>query len=497
MTDDTKFPNETYKDTVLEPLFDHSKQIFAPYHHRVNLAHCVMLVEQGILSENQGSTILNALSEIDDELDLDNLIYTGEVEDYFFYVEGELIKRIGIELAGRLHTGRSRNDIDHTIFKMRLMDLSVSLLSDLNQLISTLIMTANQGKSTIVLAYTHGQPAQPTTWGHYLGALIEVLQRDHARISLGLETVDLCPMGAAAITTTGFDINRERMAQLLGFKGPLENSYGCISSCDYITGLYSALKVMFLNIGRFVQDMAVWSSFEVAHLYVPNEFVQISSIMPQKRNPVPIEHMRLMASLSSGHCDTIINSMHNTPFTDMNDSETEVQSAGHSAFKSGSRLLRLLNDFIGAVEINQDNVAKHIGQSCATITELADSLARMEQLSFKITHEIAADMAKAAIKAKISLEDFDYKTFKSLFKKHVKRDPNISAEQLKQIASPEHFIAVRARTGGPALIAFEDSLTKYTSLAIAQSEGNVAFIERVLAAKNILSSRINSIKAQN
>ena len=117
-------------------------------------------------------------------------------------------------------------------------------------------------------------------------------------------------MGAAAITTTGFNLNRERMADLLGFKAPLENSYGCISSVDYVTGLYSALKVMFLNMGRFIQDLAQRSAFEVGHIYVPNEFVQISSIMPQKRNPVPIEHMRLIASLSSGHCDTIINTMH-------------------------------------------------------------------------------------------------------------------------------------------------------------------------------------------
>lgn len=497
ITDNSTFPNETYKDTVLEPLFDKSKETFAPYHHRVNLAHCVMLVEQGILSEEQGKIILDALTQIDDTLDMDKLIYTGEVEDYFFYVEGELIKRIGFDLAGRLHTGRSRNDIDHTIFKMRLIDLSVGLLSDLNQLISTLIHTANEGKATIILAYTHGQPAQPSTWGHYLAAFIEILQRDHDRIALALETVDLCPMGAAAITTTGFDISRELMAELLGFSQPLENSYGCISSCDYITGLYSAMKVMFLNIGRFNQDMAQWSSFEVSHLYVPNEFVQISSIMPQKRNPVPIEHMRLMASLSAGHCDTIINVMHNTPFTDMNDSETEIQSAGHKAFHDGSRLLRLLSDFIGAVQINKDKVAEHIGQSCATITELADSLARMEKLSFKAAHEIAADIAKMAIAEKIALDDFNYSQFSIIFEKHQSRPPAINAKILKKIASVEHFIAVRDRTGGPALIAIENSLSKYTVRAIHQSEGNVSFIERILECKKTLTNRVATIRAHD
>ena len=491
--DNSTFPNETYKDTVLEPLFDASKTTFAEYHFRVNLAHCVMLVEQGILSEEQGKSILDALIEIEGGLDLNTLKYTGEVEDYFFYVEGELIKKLGGDLAGRLHTGRSRNDIDHTIFKMHLMDLSAVLLTELNQLIATLLQVAEGGKSTIILAYTHGQPAQPTTWGHYLGAFIEILQRDVDRITLGLSSAQLCSMGAAAITTTGFNLNRERMAELLGFDEPLENSYGCISSVDYVTGLYASMKVMFLNIGRFVQDLAQRSSFEMGHLYVPNEFVQISSIMPQKRNPVPIEHMRLMASLSSGHCDTIINTMHNTPFTDMNDSETEVQAAGHKAFESGTRLLRLLNEFMAAVQIDEEKVKKHIGESCATITEIADSIARIEKISFKSAHEIAAAMSKSAIAKKIALDEFDFAEFAQIYNSHVGSDTNIDAAKLTEIASPGHFIAVRNLTGGPAIPAFEQSLKKYTAVAINQSNQNVDFFEKLLAAREGLADAVKSV----
>lgn len=492
--DDTStFPNEVYKETVLAPLFDASKTTFADYHFRVNLAHCIMLTEQGILNEEQGKAILNALVEIEQALDLDTLTYTGEVEDYFFYVEGELVRKLGPDLAGRLHTGRSRNDIDHTIFKMHLLDVSAVLLTELNQLIATLLRIAEDGKSTIILAYTHGQPAQPTTWGHYLGAFIENLQRDVDRITLGLETADLCSMGAAAITTTGFDLSRERMADLLGFSAPLENSYGCISSVDYITGLYSALKVMFLGLGRFIQDLAQRTSFEAGHIYVPNEFVQISSIMPQKRNPVPIEHMRLLASLSIGHCDTIINTMHNTPFTDMNDSETEVQSAGHRAFDTGSRLLRLLNEFIGAIKIDEQKIAKHIGETCATITEVADSIARIEGISFKQSHEIAAAMARVVVAEKSSLEAFNHDDFTTVYKEHTGSETKIDAGTLAQIGSAGHFVAVRKITGGPAIPAFEASLKKYTATAIAQSNHNVAFFERLLGARERLGNRVQDI----
>lgn len=497
ITDNSTFPNETYKDTVLELLFEASKTGFADYHFRVNLAHAVMLAEQEILTGNQAKDILNALIEIEKNIDVPNLKYTGEVEDYFFYVEGELIKKLGGDLAGRLHTGRSRNDIDHTIFKMNLMDLSANLLTELNQLIATLLKVAEEKKSTIVLAYTHGQPAQPTTWGHYLGSFIEVLQRDVDRINNALRTVEMCSMGAAAITTTGFNLNRERMAELLGFACPLENSYGCISSIDYVTGLYSAMKVMFINIGRFIQDMAQWSSFEVGHLYVPNEFVQISSIMPQKRNPVPIEHMRLMASLSAGHCDTIINTMHNTPNTDMNDSETEVQSAGHEAFKSGSRLLRLLNDFSSSVQINEERVEKHINESCATITEIADSIARIEGLPFKLAHEIAAEMAKETIAKNSSLTVFDYDAFCNIYKECCGSETKIKRDTLKEIASPGHFIAVRKITGGPAMPAFEASLKKYTAAALYQSDENVKFFERLIKARETLVETVKQVTGED
>ena len=150
------------------------------------------------------------------------------------------------------------------------------------------------------------------------------------------------------------------------------------SACDYITSVYGNMKLMFIHISRFVQDMAQWTGFENGHLYVPNSLVQISSIMPQKRNPVPIEHMRLISSKSSGLCDVIVNAMHNTPFTDMNDSESEMQQVGYQAFDNGDRLLSLLENFISQVQVREDKVRKHLDESCATITELADTLVRQK-----------------------------------------------------------------------------------------------------------------------
>ena len=375
MTDASTFPDPVYRETVLAPLFEGVKRHYAAGMGAINRAHLVMLAETGILPREDAAQIARALDDIEAGTDIASLTYTGEHEDYFFLVEAELRRRLG-DLGGALHTARSRNDMDHTLFKMALRTRAAALMERMERLTARLIDKAEAEKATLIVAYTHGQPAQPTTFGHYLAAAIEVLQRDAARLDAALEGLEHCPMGAAAITTSGFPIDRGRVAELLGFEGPLLNSYGCIASVDYVTGLYSAIKLIFLHLGRVIQDLQFWSAFEVGQLYVPNSLVQISSIMPQKRNPVPIEHMRHLASVTVGRCDTIVNTMHNTPFTDMNDSEGEVQQAGYAAFDSGGRVLDLLAALLPACSIRADRVRANMDAACVTITELADTLVR-------------------------------------------------------------------------------------------------------------------------
>jgi len=290
--------------------------------------------------------------------------------------------------------------------------------------------------------------------------VIEVLERDTGRLQAAMDGLEHCPMGAAAITTSGFPIDRGRVADLLGFEGPLVNSYGCIASVDYVTGLYSAIKLIFVHLGRVIQDMQFWSAFEVGQLYVPNALVQISSIMPQKRNPVPIEHMRHLSSVTVGHCDTIVNTMHNTPFTDMNDSEGEVQQAGYAAFDSGGRVLRLLTAMLPACQINEDRVRATSDAACITITELADTLVRDEGLTFRQAHEIAAETAKTVIAQGEPLGE-GFHAFRGAFTKVAKRAARMQEAAFVEAVSPATFIARRDRTGGPAPAALEAALSSY------------------------------------
>ena len=455
-----KFPHPVYKDTVLAPLFEGVKTNHAADMDAINRAHLVMLFETDILNAQDAAKIATALTAIEAETDRDALTYTGEHEDWFFLVEAELRARLG-DQGGALHTARSRNDMDHTLFKMALRWRAEGMEAQLLTLASALIDTARREAQTPIVAYTHGQPAQPSTFGHYLAAMVEVVLRDAERLSAAIAPLDLCPMGAAAITTTGFPIDRARVATLLGFEEPLLNSYGCIASVDYITGLYSAMKLPFVHLGRVVQDMAFWSAFEVGQLSVPGSLVQISSIMPQKRNPVPIEHMRHLAAVTAGRCDVMVDTMRNTPFTDMNDSEGEVQQAGYAAFESGGRMLDLLTAFLPACTINVDRVRRNMDAACVTITELADTLVRDENLTFRQAHEVAAITARAVIAAGRPLGE-GYDAFRAGFTQITGRDTLLDPREFETTVSPEAFVARRDRPGGPAPAALAAALTTYT-----------------------------------
>ncbi|MEO1549103.1 MAG: argininosuccinate lyase [Pseudomonadota bacterium] len=495
MTDTSVFPDPVYRETVLAPLFEGVKSHYAVGMAAINRAHLVMLAETGIVSRGDAGALAQALASIETDIDIAGLTYTGEHEDYFFLVEAELRNRLG-DLGGALHTARSRNDMDHTLFKLALRTRTADLLEALHLLTAGLIEKARKDADTLIVAYTHGQPAQPTTFGHYLGAVIEGLLRDAERLDAAANGLEHCPMGAAAITTSGFPIDRHRVAALLGFEAPLLNSYGCIASVDYVTALYSAMKLVFVHLGRVIQDLQFWSAFEVGQIYVPNSLVQISSIMPQKRNPVPIEHLRHMASVTVGRCDMVVGTMHNTPFTDMNDSEGEVQQAGYAAFDSGSRVLRLLGTFLPACRINAERVARTTDAACITITELADTLVRDEGLSFRQSHEIAAQVARAVIADETPL-GAGFEAFTTAFSTATGRAPRLDKAAFKTAVAAETFVARRDRPGGPARAALLPALDGYAEHLAALKDAKSQRNHRHASAQSALDAAFTALMETN
>jgi argininosuccinate lyase len=440
-----KFAPE-YVTCVLNENFEDAKSLLLSPLMAINYAHLVMLAAQGIVSPKDAHAIRVALDGISQE-EIRAVIYDGTYEDLFFYVERLMVDACGDDVAGRLHTARSRNDIDMTMYRMRQRELVLTLQAATFALRRSLLDLADAHRETVLALHTHTQRAQPSTVAHYLLAVVEQLERDGVRLQAAFESTNRNPLGACAITGTGFPIDRSLTSALLGFSGPTCNTYGSIATVDYLLESTSAATVLLTGNGRFVQDMLLWSTGEFGYLRLGDGYVQGSSIMPQKRNPVALEHARAIGSKALGQAQAIVLTAHNTPFGDIVDTEDDLQPLVFAMFRDATRAVRLVASAMSSAQFDAPALEARAGGGWTTLTELADTLARDHGLPFKKAHAIAARFVGgrqkdpqrpfAALLADASTE--------------VLGAPLAYTEaQLTQILSPRHFVEIRRTFGGPA-----------------------------------------------
>ena len=435
-----------YTECVLNENFEDAKRLFLAPLMSIHYAHLVMLAKQAIISAADAHAIREAL----DAVPLDSVRATqfdGQCEDLYFYVESLIIANCGEERAGRLHIARSRNDIDMTMYRMRQREFLLDLLAAGFELRRTLLDLAARHRETVFAAHTHTQRAQPTSMAHYLLAVVEQLERDAARLMAAYDRTNRNPLGACAITGTGFPIDRQLTSDLLGFLGPTVNTYGSIATVDYLLESVSASAVMLTGHGRFVQDLLLWSTGEFGYLRLGDGFVQTSSIMPQKRNPVALEHARSIGSKALGQAIGILTSVHNTPFGDIVDTEDDLQPLVFSMFRDATRTLKLVAAAMATAEFDAAGLGARAGEGWTTLTELADTLVRDHGISFKAAHAIAARIVAGRTAQ-------PYEPVASLLaqcSEQVLGTPiEYSAAEMDAILSPRHFIDVRNTWGGPA-----------------------------------------------
>ena len=435
------FPAPVYAETVLRPNFEDAQRYFLDALIEIHYAHTRMLARQGILEAEEEKKLLAALDGLDRQ-EIARARYDGSCEDLFFFVEGLLERNCG-ELAGKMHTARSRNDIAITLYRMTARRELLKLAAAGAEARAAVLELAARTLETVMPAHTHTQPAQPTTLGHYLLAAAEFLARDAARTQAAFGRVNLCPMGACAITTTGFPIDRETTARLLGFDGLAENSYGAIAAIDYLTESAGAVAVAMVNLGKFTQDLLLWSTREFGFLRLSDAFVQSSSIMPQKRNPVALEHTRILASRALGEAQAVFTCAHNTPFGDINDSEDDLQPLVFTMFANAVRALRLAAGLLRHAQVDREKLARRAAADFVTVTELADTLVRREGISFREAHAMVAQAVKAA-----GADDRSAAVTRAL----LAGNPGlrITREEIERALDPENFIRVRRAAGGPA-----------------------------------------------
>ena len=486
------FPAQIYRDTVLAPVFADAKRFYLDSLLQIQYAHTLMLGRQGIMTRSEVVQCLGALNALN--LDkIRNAVYDGSFEDLYFYVERELAAVCGYENAGKMHTARSRNDIDLAMYRMVLRERLATMMGRVLDVRERLVEIAWEHRASLMPAYTHNQPAQPTTLGHYLMAIIECFERDFERLNEAMPRVNRCPMGACAITTTGFAIDRNYVALMLGFEGLQVNSYGAIAAVDYLAESCSVLATCMLNLGRLAQDLLQWCSVEFGYLRLSDGYVQISSIMPQKRNPVPLEHVRILASKALTQSQAVIGCLHNTPFTDMNDSEDDLQPMAYSAFDDAERSFRLMAGVLEEVEVCTDRMAACADANFLTVTELADTLVRSTGMSFRTAHEIVSkavkelhgnyDAAKmAALVSRILAEQYSHL-------------PLPAVDMLVRAMSAEHFVALRKIEGGPAPEALDPEIKRARLLVTTDRQKLHAHQARFENARAQLREESKSILA--
>ncbi len=441
-----QFPTQTYKDCVLSDVFEDAKRLFLEHLLDVDRAHALMLVEQGIITPGEGRAILGAIAATDPEA-VRAVAYDGSYEDLFCYLQEALAEACGPDVAGRLHTARSRNDIDVTIYRMRLREDVLAVTRAALGLRRALLDIAERHHETIIPAYTHTQPAQPTTLAHFMLAMAEVLGRNVARLRRAFDSINHSPLGSCAITTTGFPIDRARTAQLLGFDSPTVNSYAGIAAVDYFTEALGALSVLLVDVGRFAQEFLLMAMREFDAVRLSDGYVQTSSIMPQKRNPVALEHVRALASKALGQSQGVFLSVHNTPFGDINDVEDDLQPLIAAAFRDARRATELLAAALSTATFNVGLLRERAGKDFITVTELADTLVRREGLSFRAAHKVVASGVRAALGQGGELT---YELLQAAAREVLDRPLELSPKEVAEALDPEQFVRVRGVLGGPA-----------------------------------------------
>jgi argininosuccinate lyase len=471
-----------YIKHVLAKSYKHWAAAFLNEFKQQNRAHLVMLARQGIIDSETATALKKSMSELDSTLEIPEEFPAG-VEDLFFYYEKQLGNLLG-EKAGSLHTARSRNDMDTTVFRLYVRKLMISLIEQMLKLAGALIEKIKGSEDQLLVLYTHGQPAQASTLAHYLSSFMLEFLEGLEGLNASLRVVNQCPLGAAAITSTGFDIDRQLVSDLLGFEKPVPNSYQAIVTSHWLTYPSMWFKSILNDITRLMADMGHKASCEVGMLSFPDELVQVSSIMPQKRNPVIIEHIRIQSGMAAGDFQSLIDLFHNVPYQDVN----EVADAPVTNFTRGcetlSGLLELLQEMLLKVSVDEQRVDEIALSTGATTTELADELVRREGISFRTAHGVTS----AFVKSGYSLE-----ALRRRFLELVGRALKMADQELKTVLSPRHFVQIRSIPGGPSISGMEsvvDLMEENLKLITHSLNG---LNKKVIESEECLSREFNSL----
>lgn len=446
---DASFPHPVYAQHVLEPYFQDAKNLYYKPMLAANRAHVVMLCKQDIITKENARALLAAMDQVEEE-GSEKLHYTPGVEDLFFAIENRLIELSGAELGGNLQLARSRNDLGYALTRLALRPVILDVLQMQFEFRRALLDFASRHLETIMPGYTHGQPAQPTTMAHYIAGIANSLQRDSQRLIAAYRVNNTSPLGAAAFTGTGFPIDRTLVAELLGFDSVIESTYDAIAASDNLTDPVAALTGMGINLSRFLKDLLFWATKESGAIRIDDSFIQISSIMPQKRNPVVLEHLRARISRMMGQANTVILQCHSIPFGDTQDIEDELLPSLFGSLATAQEILALFKAVIETLDVQREHLALRAEKSFIAVTELADTLVRERGLAFRQAHHVVSALVSHLMENAKFDEPVSAELLTEIAQSVLGAPLNFSQQELDQVLDPRAFVEKRQHFGGAA-----------------------------------------------
>ena len=377
-----------YKQEIEEAHFNFSHEM---WNHK---AHTVMLCEQGIMTRAAAAKILRALREIE-TMGVKGFPMDPARGELFYNIEAYVIHRAGEDAGGRMHTGRSRGDMYVCSERMILRERILGLAGDVADLIRTILDVASRHVDTIMPGYTLLQHAQPTTFAHYLLSIGDRFFRDLERLRETYHRVNQSPMGAAISTGSGFPLNRERMAELLGFDGVVENTRDAAIYRDFTLESVTHAAIVASNLSALADDLNVWCTFEFGMIELADAYCGTSSIMPQKKNPSSLERIRYLSAECIGNTMTVFAQL-KTFSEQLGDLEATGPIAWHT-FDRARAALRFMRGVLATLTVKTDLMRARAGANFSQATQLADEIVRQRDLAFRTAHRIVGKLVRTCL----------------------------------------------------------------------------------------------------
>jgi argininosuccinate lyase len=432
----------TGPDAIMEEInasigFDYR---FAAQDIRGSKAHVAMLADAGIVTAADAEAISRGLDQVKAEIDAGTFTFSRALEDIHMNVESRLAEIVG-PAAGRLHTGRSRNDQVALDFKLWVRDSIDQLDAQMHDLQHALAEKALVHAGAVMPGFTHLQSAQPVTFGHHLLAYVEMLGRDRGRLADARRRLNECPLGSAALAGTSFPIDREKTAAALDFDRPTANSLDSVSDRDFVLETLAAASICAVHLSRFAEEIVLWSTPQFGFARLSDKFTTGSSIMPQKRNPDAAELVRGKSGRILGALQGLLVTMKGLPLAYSKDMQEDKEGT-FDALQSLSLCLAASAGMVRDLTPDLVRMKAAAGAGFSTATDLADWLVRSLKMPFRQAHHVTGSLVKAAETKGVGLEDLSLAEMQAV-------EPAIT-QAVFEVLGVERSVSSRTSYGGTA-----------------------------------------------